>query len=293
MNQADIEDIVRTVIRQIAAPSGTPAEPPAPAVAAQPLALDLGSDEARAWLGVPEPKSQEVLKDLKLTTRARVGAGRDGPRPRTQSLLRFLADHSRSKDTVLSEVPPEWVRNAGLFEVQTQITEKDQYLTRPDLGRGLSPEGGAEISTRCIKSPDVQVIVSDGLSTEATTANFDDIVPPLLRGLEAQNLKVGTPFFVRFGRVKVEDQIGEMLDAKVVILLIGERPGLGQSESLSCYAVYRPTRQTVEAERTCLSNIHRGGTPPVEAAAVIVELACRMLEEKASGIALSRKTGGA
>lgn len=99
----------------------------------------------------------------------------------------------------------------------------------------------------------------------------------------------GTPFFVRYGRVKIEDQIGEILGAKVVILLVGERPGLGQSESLSCYAVYSPrVATTVEADRTCISNIHQGGTPPVEAAAVIVDLAKRMLEQKASGINMTR-----
>jgi len=130
------------------------------------------------------------------------------------------------------------------------------------------------------------VVVSDGLSTDAITSNYDEILPPLLKGLESAGLDVGTPFFVRYGRVKVEDQIGELLGAKVVILLIGERPGLGQSESLSCYMVYSPTSQTVEADRTCISNIHRAGTPPVEAAAVIVDLAKRMLEQKASGIAL-------
>lgn len=100
---------------------------------------------------------------------------------------------------------------------------------------------------------------------------------------------MGTPFFVRYGRVKIEDQAGEVLGAKVVILLVGERPGLGQSESLSCYAVYSPTvAGTVEADRTCISNIHRAGTPPVEAAAVIVDLAKRMLEQKASGINMNR-----
>ena len=71
--------------------------------------------------------------------------------------------------------------------------------------------------------------------------------------------------------------------------LVGERPGLGQSESLSCYAVYSPRMATtVEADRTCISNIHQGGTPPVEAAAVIVDLAKRMLEQKASGINMTR-----
>jgi len=208
------------------------------------------------------------------------------------SLLRFLADHARSKETVLSEIPSEWVQRAGLLEVQTEITEKGQYLTRPDLGRVLSAPGLEIVRNQCIKAPDVQLLISDGLSTEATTANFDDIVPPLIRGLESLKLKAGTPLFVRFGRVKVQDQIGELLQAKVVILLIGERPGLGQSESLSCYMVYQPTSQTVEAERTCISNIHRGGTPPVEAAAVIAELAERMLKEQASGIALVKRMAG-
>lgn len=108
-------------------------------------------------------------------------------------------------------------------------------------------------------NPDVQVVVSDGLSTDAITANYEEILPPLLAGLKQAGLNVGTPFFVRYGRVKIEDQIGELLGAKVVILLVGERPGLGQSESLSCYAVYSPrVATTVEADRTCISNIHQG-----------------------------------
>lgn len=289
MNEAQIAEIVRAVMRELEQTPGVPT----PEDTAVPGELgDLGGEEARTWIGVNDPKSADVLTELRRSTRARVCAGRSGTRPRTQSLLRFLADHSRSKETVLSEIPSEWVQRAGLLEVQTEIVEKGQYLTRPDLGRVLGAKGLETVKTQCIKAPDVQLLISDGLSTEATTANFDDIVPPLIRGLESLQLKAGTPLFVRFGRVKVEDQIGEILQAKVVILLIGERPGLGQSESLSCYMVYRPTSQTVEAERTCISNIHRGGTPPVEAAAVIAELAARMLKEQASGIALVKKMAG-
>ncbi len=289
MNEAQIAEIVRAVMRELekAPAASNVTETPVPGELP-----DLGGEEARLWVGVNEPKSVDVLTELRRSTRARVCAGRTGPRPRTQSLLRFLADHSRSKETVLSEIPEAWVQRAGLLEVQTEITEKGQYLTRPDLGRVLSAKGLEIVKTQCIKAPDVQLLISDGLSTEATTANFDDIVPPLIRGLESLQLKAGTPLFVRFGRVKVEDQIGELLQAKVVILLIGERPGLGQSESLSCYMVYKPTSQTVEAERTCISNIHRGGTPPVEAAAVIAELAAHMLKEQASGIALVKKMAG-
>jgi len=190
---------------------------------------------------------------------------------------------------VLKEIPSDWVAKTGLLEVHSEITDKDQYLTRPDLGRRLSKEAIETIQAKCKKNPQVQVVISDGLSTDAITANFDEILPPLLRGLESAGLDVGTPFFVRHGRVKVEDQIGELLGAKVVILLIGERPGLGQSESLSCYMVYSPTlARTVESDRNCISNIHRAGTPPVEAAAVIVDMTKKMLDKKVSGIALNR-----
>lgn len=291
MDQNQIDSIVRSVIQQI---EGTKLVQPSPStnkVAADQEGVldDLGSDAfQRNYIGVQHPKNGEALKELRKNTAARVASGRTGPRPRTTSLLRFLADHSRSKDTVLKEIPAEWVAKANLLEVQSEITTKDLYLTRPDLGRRLSKEAIETIKSQCQPSPQIQIVVSDGLSTDAITANLDEILPPLVKGLENAGLKLGTPFFVRYGRVKIEDHIGELLDAKVVILLVGERPGLGQSESLSCYMIYQPTANTVEADRTCISNIHQGGTPPVEAAAVIVDLAKLMLEKKASGIALNR-----
>lgn len=297
MDQKQIEEIVRGVMASMGQPQTAAAEPQAPVakcssqcgITAESCALDLGSAEAKGWIGVQQPHRAEVLAELKRSTAARVCTGRAGPRPRTLALLRFLADHSRSKDTVLKEVPEAWVKTQGLLEVRSEISDKNLYLTRPDMGRRLSPEAVDALKSQCVMSPDVQVVVSDGLSTDAITVNYEEILPPLLSGLKQAGLKVGTPFFVRYGRVKIEDQIGEILGAKVVILLVGERPGLGQSESLSCYAVYSPrVATTVEADRTCISNIHQGGTPPVEAAAVIVDLAKRMLEQKASGINMTR-----
>ena len=293
MDQKQIEEIVRSVMSRMAQPEAS-AQPAASEVitgaeSGECCSVDLGSDEAKQWIGVKNPHRLDVLQELRASTAARVCTGRAGPRPRTQALLRFLADHSRSKDTVLKEVPPEWVQKHGLLEVQSEISDKNLYLTRPDMGRRLSVNAIETLKTQCKANPDVQVVISDGLSTDAITANYDEILPPLLKGLELAGMNVGTPFFVRYGRVKIEDQIGELLGAKVVILLVGERPGLGQSESLSCYAVYSPRMATtVEADRTCISNIHRGGTPPVEAAAVIVDLAKRMLEQKASGISMTR-----
>ena len=297
MDQRQIDDIVRAVMGKLAeggnAPATTATHGAQPAAKAQVVSgeslPDLGSDEFKTWIGVRNPHRKEVLEDLRRSTAARIAVGRAGPRPRTVTLLRFLADHSRSKDTVLKEIPSEWVAKTGFLEVHSEITDKDQYLTRPDLGRRLCKEAVDTILAKCKKNPQVQVVVSDGLSTDAITANFDEILPPLMKGLESAGLDVGTPFFVRHGRVKVEEQIGELLSAKVVILLIGERPGLGQSESLSCYMVYSPSlAKTVESDRNCISNIHRAGTPPVEAAAVIVDMTKKMLDKKVSGIALNR-----
>ncbi|AJJ21146.1 MULTISPECIES: ethanolamine ammonia-lyase subunit EutC [Yersinia] len=291
MDQKQIEEIVRSVMLRMGQVevATQPASAAASADNVECCSMDLGSEEAKQWIGVTNPHRLDVLQELRSSTAARVCTGRAGPRPRTQALLRFLADHSRSKDTVLKEVPLEWVQKHGLLEVQSEISDKNLYLTRPDMGRCLSASAIETLKTQCKANPDVQVVISDGLSTDAITANYDEILPPLLKGLELAGMNVGTPFFVRYGRVKIEDQIGELLGAKVVILLVGERPGLGQSESLSCYAVYSPrVATTVEADRTCISNIHRGGTPPVEAAAVIVDLAKRMLEQKASGISMTR-----
>lgn len=313
MDQSELDTLVHTVLQQMgyggagasapvaaakpAASSAASATPrtSVPIAQAAPASVsgadvlpDLGTDEFKYWIGVKEPNNLQVLKELRQSTQARVCSGRTGPRPRTTTLLRFLADHSRSKDTVLKEISADWVTRAGLFEVQSQIGDKDEYLTRPDKGRLLSQSAVEEIQKQCKKNPQVQVVISDGLSTDAVTANLDEILPPLMKGLKSASIDAGDPFFVRYGRVKIEDQIGELLGAKLVILLIGERPGLGQSESLSCYMVYGPTKATVEADRTCISNIHRGGTPPVEAAGVIVDLAKQMLTQKASGIGLAR-----
>ena len=220
MDQKQIEDIVRSVMASMGQPQTQPEAPvattPACHAAAcatdatvESCALDLGSAEAKAWIGVQHPHRAEVLTELKRSTAARVCTGRAGPRPRTQALLRFLADHSRSKDTVLKEVPEAWVKAQGLLEVRSEISDKNRYLTRPDLGRRLSPEAIDALKAQCVMDPDVQVVVSDGLSTDAITANYEEILPPLLAGLKQAGLKVGTPFFVRYGRVKIEDQIGD------------------------------------------------------------------------------------
>ena len=254
---------------------------------------DIGERAYKKQCGVKSAHKPEVLGELLKTTEARIAVGKKGVRPPLTAYLRFLADHARSKGTVFKEVPQDWLDKNNLWSIRTQATDKNIYLTRPDLGRLLAPETVAELKKRYPTPAQVQIVLSDGLSTDALLHNYEEILPPLVNGLKNSGFSVGEPFFMHYGRVKAEDVIGEALGCDVVVLLIGERPGLGQSESMSCYAVYRPTAQTIESDHTVISNIHQGGIPPVEGAAVIVDLVRDMLKHKASGIELARKVGDA
>ena len=278
---------------------------------------DLAGPEFRRGCFIASPHRRDVIDDFVSHTGARIATGTVGTRPPTRACLRFLADHARSKGTVFREVPEEWLRRRGMLAVQTRskgtvfkevpeewisghglwsvstlAEDKDTYLTRPDLGRLLSEESLRELKRRYADAPQVVIVLSDGLSTDALLANYEEILPPLLNGLKQAGIRAGAPLFLRHGRVKAEDRIGEAVGCDVVVMLVGERPGLGQSESMSCYAVYRPTADTLESDRSVLSNIHREGTPPVEAAAVIVDLVRDMLHWKASGIKLNRRQAG-
>lgn len=144
------------------------------------------------------------------------------------------------------------------------------------------------IRSRCEKNVDVQIYASDGLSSTAVEANLANILPVIMDGLKAGGLKVGTPFFVRNGRVAAMDQISETLNATVTCVLLGERPGLATAESMSAYIAYKATMGMPEARRTVVSNIHSKGIPAVEAGAYIVDVIGKILEAKASGVELKK-----
>ena len=216
---------------------------------------------------IKEPIDEEYLIRLKSLTPARIALGRTGPRYLTIPWLRFRADHASAMDAVFSDVSDDFLDRMGLFTVKTVVRDKDEYLTRPDLGRILSEEAKEEIRKRCPLKPQVQVIVVDGLSSKAIEANVPDFLPALLEGLKAYDMEVGVPFFIKFGRVPVMDAVNEVIQADVMVELIGERPGLGTATSMSAYLCWRPKKGTVESDRSVVSNIHDKGMPPVEAGA--------------------------
>lgn len=232
---------------------------------------------------IKNPVNKEAYLEIKKRTKARLGLGRSGPRYMTETLLRLRADHAIAMDAVHLPVTEELLERHNLFLVQTLCDSKATYLSRPDLGRIFDEETIAEIVDRCKPNPDVEIYVSDGLSGTAVEANIDELLPAIMQGLEAEDIEAGTPFFVRYGRVGAQDQITKALNAKVCVVLLGERPGLATAESLSAYMTYRGYPGMPELGRTVVSNIHKGGTHPVEAGAHIAYLIKEMLNQKASG----------
>lgn len=234
---------------------------------------------------VPNPAKPEQLRNMKAATPARIGVGRTGTRYKTETMLRFLADHAAARDAVHKEMPERLVSAMNLSVVQTECRDKDEYLTRPDLGRKLTAES-REAVKKLNGASQVLVLFADGLSAAAIDANGEDTYMSLTAGLKNRGISVGTPFLVKYGRVPIEDEIAELTGAEVVVLLVGERPGLATAESMSAYMAYRASVGMDESRRTVVSNIHKNGTPAVEAGAYIADIVSIMLEKKCSGIEL-------
>lgn len=247
---------------------------------------DLSEIDLQRYLQVPEPLNKALYEEMKLSTPARIGVWRSGPRPLTTTLLRFRADHAVAQDSVLGEVNEDFPARHQMVSVQTMCSSKDEYLTRPDLGRKLDAENLEILRKNCPKGAQVQLIVSGGLSSKAVEANIPNLLPALLQGLESMGVKVGKTIFVKQGRVALMDSIGEELRPEVGVILIGERPGLGTAESMSAYMGYNPRVGMLESERTVISNIHQGGIPAAEAGAHLATMIKKILDAKASGVNL-------
>ena len=176
----------------------------------------------------------------------------------------------------------------GLFRgaLDVRAREINEHLTRPDLGRKLSDEAVATIKEKCQMNPQAQIYVSDGLSSSAIKANAKDCLEAILQGLKSKGITAGTPFFVKYGRVGVMDQVSEIVGSDVTCVLIGERPGLITANSMSAYMGYKCTVGMNESRRTLISNIHSAGTNPAEGGAHVAEILKIMLDKKVSGVDL-------
>ena len=237
------------------------------------------------------PQNRERFAAMKQKTPARLGCGKAGARYKTLTMLRFRADHAAAQDTVFSQVPEDFAEKNGMLAVQTRCQSKDQYLTRPDLGRSFDEKNREILRTRLPQKPRVQLVVGDGLSSAAILANAPDCLAAIRDGLKLRGFDPGKTVFVRFCRVGGGDAIGDVTGAEVVCMLVGERPGLVTDKSMSCYITYGAHTGVLESCRTVVSNIHAQGTPAVEAGAHIAGLLETILKKKVSGVALYGEEG--
>src|SRR5271168_1563980 len=234
----------------------------------------------------------ELVRKIRARTPARILVGRAGPAYRTETQLRLREDHAAARDAVRAELDvsaafgAEFAARWKLFEVRTRATSKDEYLQHPSLGRAFDDASRSEIVRRCAAERDVQIASGDGLSVPAIGAQVPRLLPLLVEGAGTRGWSVGQTFIIHRCRVGIVNEIGELLRPRVVLLLIGERPGLATAESLSGYMAFQPDRTHSDANRNLISNIHSRGLSAEEAAARILNLCAQMLRLRISGVAL-------
>jgi ethanolamine ammonia-lyase small subunit len=233
----------------------------------------------------------EIVRKIRARTQARIFVER-GATYSTGMQLDLRSARANAVDAVWSEFdlqkdfPAAFVARWEFFEVSTQAESKSQFLLRPDLGRRLSESGERLLHERCVKAPDVQIVIGDGLSGAALSEQVPALFPLLVERFRANGWSVGTSFVVRHCRVGVMNHVGDLLSPRVIVLLIGERPGLATAASLSAYMAYKPRSGQTDADRNLVSNIQAHGVGAESAADRITSLAAQMMTMERSGTSL-------
>ena len=246
---------------------------------------------------MPAPSSRSMF-DLRDLTPARVGLGRSGASMPTKALLEFTLDHARARDAVHAafDVPAmiSGLGDLGLeaCEVASCVRNRKDYLRRPDLGRMLDPDSAQRLASRAGSSCRLAIVVGDGLSPTAVHAHAIELVRSLIARLAAERIEIDHAVVASGARVALGDEIGAILRARMIVMLIGERPGLSAPDSLGAYLTFAPRVGLTDAERNCVSNIHGSGLGYDEAAFKIAWLIGEGLARQVTGVALKDESGG-
>ena len=297
MNKQELSAMVAEILRTLDLPEpqvkGSDYKPADPGPMADPKPFqdgdfvpDITALDLRKLYLVANGHEPEKYKKLKEKTPARLGSGKAGARYKTLTMLRFRADHAAAQDAVFSQMPDDFAEKNGLIPLQTRCKDKDEYLTRPDLGRCFDEENQKKLRSVITGTPRVQIVVGDGLSSAAILANAMDCLAAIEDGLKLKGISLGKSVYVKYCRVGAGDAVGDVTGCEVVCVLVGERPGLVTDKSMSAYITYKPHTGVSESARTVVSNIHAQGTPAVEAGAFVAELIGKILDKKVSGVGL-------
>ena len=254
--------------------------------------MPRNSDSLRGADSLLAADFSDALRKIRERTPARIFSGRAGAAYRTSTQLELREAHAAARDAVRAELDLQtvfdkmFIKKWNLFEVSTEAHSKEEYLLQPDLGRRLNEASRQKIVSHCSRENDIQIAMGDGLSVTAVAAQVPALLPLLEEGARARGWTVGNTFVIRHCRVGVLNEIGELLAPKVVVLLIGERPGLATAESLSAYMAYQPRAVHTDANRNLISNIHSRGLNPQAAADRILNLATQMRAQRISGFSI-------
>ncbi|MDX2202744.1 MAG: ethanolamine ammonia-lyase subunit EutC [Hyphomicrobiaceae bacterium] len=236
---------------------------------------------------------------LAARTPARIAIGRAGPALPTREVLAFALAHARARDAVQARL--DWTALAerlgglGLSTIQVASEARDRatYLRRPDLGRQLDGDSRARLEAAAAGTTcDLAILIGDGLSATAVAAQAPALVEALLPHVARLRLSLGPVVLAESARVALGDDVGALLRARLVAVLIGERPGLSAADGLGVYLTFDPKPGRTDAERNCISNIRAGGLVPSAAAtnlAWLIEASCAM---RATGVRLKDRSDG-
>lgn len=245
-----------------------------------------------------KPPAAGRFAELARLTPARIALGRSGASLPTREVLRFGLAHAQARDAVHAPFHPEAIA-AGLagLGVETLMVEsaagsREDYLRRPDLGRALSAESEAMLAARRGRF-DLAVVVADGLSSTAVQQNAVPLIAALLPFLQRRKLTLAPFVIASQARVALGDAAGEALGARMVAVLIGERPGLSSPDSLGAYLAFGPRRGLTDAARNCISNIRPGGLGFQHAAFKLAWLVEQGLRRSLTGVGLKDESDAA
>lgn len=243
----------------------------------------------------PPVDSENPLLELRRLTPARIALGRTGTSMPTSAQLDFQYAHAQARDAVhlpfdhagLSSQLAEAGRESLLLH--SAAPNRDTYLQRPDLGRKLSDESAQTLREYALAKPggvDLVIVVADGLSALAVHRHTLPFLARMQEQIEAEGWSVSPVMLVEQGRVAVADEIGELLGAKMVVILIGERPGLSSPDSLGLYFTYNPKVGLTDAYRNCISNVRIEGLSYGMAAHRLLYLMREACRRQLSGVNL-------
>lgn len=233
--------------------------------------------------------NEDSWDNLKNITKARIALGNVGGSLPLREVLDFKLAHALAKDAIYSELDIENIRieleefKVPVFELHSQVKNRDQYLKRPDLGRRLDEKSSA-ILKESAQDFDIVFVISDGLSADAVNNHASKILHIVLPEL-LPKYKIAIALTEQ-GRVAVGDEIGELLNSDFTAVFIGERPGLSSPESMGIYTTYKPARGLTDERRNCISNIHYDGMSYSNASAILFYLIEQSFLRKTSGISI-------